>query len=101
MFAPSTSTEDVQQTPETVMDTSSDSDSDSIVHELPMGQKEEGELLDLAHNVSVTDQASTEEQNYRETMRCVRSYMGWTHILDIDSAASSAEENPLLHPNNS
>ena len=77
------------------MYTNSDSDSDSVVHELPTDQTEEGELSDLDQDVSVTDQASTEEQNYRET---VRSYMGWTHISDIDSTASSAEDNPFAAP---
>ena len=44
------------------MDTSSDSDSESVVHELPTGQAEEGELSDLDQDISVTytDQASTE-----------------------------------------
>ena len=52
------------------MDTSSDSDSDSVVHELPTGQTEEGELshLDQVISITDTDQTSTEEQNYRETM---------------------------------
>ena len=82
------------------MDTSSDSDSDSVVHELPAGQAEEGELSDLDQDVTVTNtnQTSTEEQNYREIMRSVHSYMGWTHIPDIDSAASSAEDNPFAAP---
>ena len=64
------------------MDTSSDSD------------------LDLEQYVSVTDtdQASTEEQNYRKTLRGVCSYMGCTHIPDIDSTASSAEDNPFAAP---
>ena len=64
---------------------------------LPTGQTEEGKLLDLELDVCVTDtdQASTEEQNYRETMRGVRSYMGWTHIPDIDANTSSAEDNPF------
>ena len=59
------------------MDTSSDSD--SVVHKLPTGEAEEA----------------------RETMHGVRSYMGWTHILEIDSTASSAEDNPFWPPNNS
>ena len=61
--------------------------------ELPTGQAQEGELSNLDQDISVTDtnQASTVEQNYRETMRGVHSYMGWTHIPDIDSAAYSAE----------
>ena len=55
------------------MDTCSDSDTDSVVHEFPTGQAEEGELSDLDQDVSVTDidQASTEELNYRKTMRVV------------------------------
>ena len=84
---------DVQQTPETDIDTSSDSDSYYVVHELPTGQAEEGELSDLDQDISVkdTDQASTEEQNHRESMHGVRLYMGWTHIPDIGSTPSSAE----------
>ena len=72
------------------MDTSFDSDTYSIVQE-------------LHQDISLTDtgQASTEEQTYRKTMRGVRSYMGWTHIPDIDTHTSSAEDNPLLHPINS
>ena len=82
------------------MGTSSDSDSDSVVHKLPTGQAEEGKLSDLDQDVCVTDTdyASTKEQNYRETMAGVRSYMGWTHIPDIDSAMSSAEDNPFAAP---
>ena len=75
------------------MDTSSDSDFNFVVHELPTGQAEEGELY-LDQDVTVTDQASTEEQNYRETMHGVPSYMGWTHIPDIDST----EDNPFAAP---
>ena len=52
------------------MDTSSDSDSESAVHELPTCQAEEGELLDLDMDVSITDtkQNFSEEQNYRKIM---------------------------------
>ena len=41
------------------MDTSSDSDSDSVVHELPTGQAEEGELSDFYHIISLTDNDQT------------------------------------------
>ena len=82
------------------MDTNSDSD--SVVRPYFTGQAEEGELLDLDQDVSVTDidQATSEEQNYRETMCGIRSYMGWTHIPDIESATSSTEDNLFQHPNN-
>ena len=74
--------------------------SGSVLHELPIGQTEEGELLDLDQDVSVTDtnQPSTEEQNYRETMRDVRSSINWTHVLDIDENMASAEDNPFAAP---
>ena len=41
---------------------------------------EEGELSD-DHDLSFADpdQSLSEEQSYRETMRGIRSYMGWTH----------------------
>ena len=36
----------------------------------------------------------SEEQSYHETVRGIRSFMGWTHILDMDNPYSSAEDNP-------
>ena len=33
-----------------------------------------------------------------ETMHGVYSYMGWTHIPDIDNQTSSAEDNPFTAP---
>ena len=82
------------------MDTSSDSDAHSVVHELPTGQPEEGEVLDLEQDVCLTntDQTSIEEQNYRETMCGVYSYMGWTYIPDIDASKSSADDNLVAAP---
>ena len=85
----------ITQTPESDMDTSSDSDSDSV-HEA-----EEGKLLDLDQdaNVTNTDQASTEEQNYREIMyfhtwagHIYRTLIQFCQVLRIIA---------LLHPNNS
>ena len=31
-------------------------------------------------------------------MRGVRSYIGWTHIPDIDANVSSADDNPFAAP---
>ena len=64
------------------------------------GQAEEGKLSDLVQDILVTDtdQAATEEQNYRETMHGIHSYTGWSHILDMDSNASRAEDNPFAAP---
>ena len=37
--------------------------------------------MDQDISLTDTDQTSTEEQNYRETLRGVCSYIGWTHIF--------------------
>ena len=42
-----------------------------------------------------TDQNLSEEANYRETIRGVRSFMGWHQIPDFDSASSSLDDNPF------
>ena len=60
---------------------------------------EEGELLDeLDATTTDPDQSLSEEQSYRETMRGIRSYMGWTHIPDIDSVTGSSNDNPFAGP---
>ena len=48
--------------------------------------------------LSPTLTSLSEEQSYRETMRAIRSYMGWTHIPDIDATASSPDNNPFAGP---
>ena len=60
---------------------------------------EEGELSD-EQDATITDpdQSLSEEQSYRETMRGIRSYMGWTHIPDIDSNAGTSDDNPFAGP---
>ena len=56
---------------------------------------EEGELSeDLDLNATEPDQALTEEQTYRETMRGIRSYIGWSNIPDMDSATTGSDDNP-------
>ena len=72
---------------------SSDSDSQSASSHRPPVYifVEEGELSN-DQDVTLTgpDQFLSEEQTYRETMRVIRSYMGWTHIPDIDTNTSNA-----------
>ena len=57
---------------------------------------EEGELSDQDLEASVADPDLTlsEEQNYRETMSGIRSFMGWSHIPEMDTTASRSEDNP-------
>ena len=99
--APTTSAVAVtQQGSDSDMETSSDSDSDSVVRPHFTGQAEECGLSDLDQDITVTDtdQAACEEQNYRETMYGVSSYMDWSHIPDMHSNISSAEDNLCAAP---
>ena len=61
---------------------------------------EEGELSDQDPDATATDpdQTLSEEQNYKETMRGIRSFMGWTHIPDMDTAAATSDGNPFAGP---
>ena len=79
----------------------SDSESDSLSSDRPALElfPEEGELSDEHEfNTSEHDQSLSEEQSYRETMRGIRSYMGWHQVPDLDSSAASAEDNPFAGP---
>ena len=83
---------------ESDMDVLSDSDSESLP--VKVDKIEEGELSDVEQDLSLTevDQLLSEEQNYRETMSGVRSFMGWTHIPEVDSTLSSSEDNLFAAP---
>ena len=59
---------------------------------------EEREQSDQDPDVTVIDpdQTLSEEQTYGETMRGIRSFMGWTHIPDMDAATSTSETTTPL-----
>ena len=44
---------------------------------------------------TTTDQDLSEDANYRETIRGVRSFIGWHHIPDYDNSAASMDDNPF------
>ena len=48
------------------------------------------------------DQERTEEANYRETMRGVRSFINWHKIPEFETVSSAADDNPFagarVHP---
>ena len=48
------------------------------------------------------DQEPTEEANYREIMRGVRSFMKWHKIAEFETVSSAADDNPFagarVHP---
>ena len=58
---------------------------------------EEGELSEQDQDVTATvpDQTLSEEKTYKETMRGIRCYMGWSHIPDMDTSTSTSDYNPF------
>ena len=63
----------------------------------PTGVAEEkGELSDRdMGREEELDQELSEEANYRETMRGVRSFMGWHQVPKFDIFLSSLNDNPF------
>ena len=61
---------------------------------------EEGELSELKDHPDVvdteTDRAISEDQNYRETVRGVRAFMGWSHIPDLEYSPATRADNPWV-----
>ena len=61
---------------------------------------EEGELSEVEDQPELdtgeSDRAISEDQNYRETVRGVRSFMGWTHIPDLEYSSASRTDNPWV-----
>ena len=76
----------------------SDADGDPV-HRTASVFEEERELSDTDHDLKTADidQALFEEQPCRETVCGIKSFMGWTHILDMDNS-SSADDNPFSAP---
>ena len=56
----------------------------------PTSANAQGELPE-----DFTYQDLSEEANYRQTIRGVRSFMGWHQIPDFESASSSLDDNPF------
>ena len=56
---------------------------------------EEGKLSEVRFGES--EQPTSEEQTYRETMSGIRSFMGWSHVPDVDSSNPS-DDNPFAGP---
>ena len=57
---------------------------------------DEGELSD-DQELTEQDTLTSEEQTYRETMRGIRAFMGWSHVPEIDSSNPS-DDNPFAGP---
>ena len=57
---------------------------------------EEGKLSNEP-DLTEQDLPTSEEQTYRETMRGMHSFMGWSHVPDMDSSNPS-DDNPFAGP---
>ena len=77
------------------------SDSERFSDHASTSIDEEGEVSDLEsagpdHEELVdVDQELSAEQTYRETICCVRAFMGWSQVPKFDSASSSLDDNPF------
>ena len=59
---------------------------------------EEGELSDDPELTTEPELIPSEEQMYRETMKGIREYMGWSDIPELDSANTGSDDNPFSRP---
>ena len=48
--------------------------------------------------LSPTKMSPCQKNRHRETMRGIRSFMGWSHIPDMDSATNTSDDNPFAGP---
>ena len=83
------------------------SSGDQISHSLPVSASpvapeptEESELSELDDQPEVdtgdSERAISEHQNYRETLRGVCTFMGWTPIPDLEYSPASRTDNPWV-----
>ena len=60
---------------------------------------EEGELSeDQDAIITDPDQSLSEGQTYRETMSGIQSFMGWSHIPDLETSAAASDDSPFAGP---
>ena len=66
---------------------------------LDLYAEEEGELSeDPDQSVTDQDHPVSEEQNYRDTMQGIRSFMAWSNIPEMDNPTSTSDDNPFAGP---
>ena len=58
---------------------------------------EKGELSE-DQDVTEQDQSISEEQTYRETMRGICSFMGWSQVPDMDNSTNISDDHPFAGP---
>ena len=75
-------------------------EADSMSDQPPLDlYAEEGELSeDQDQSVIEQDQPVSEEQNYRDTMQGIRSFMGWSNIPELENTTNTSDDNPFAGP---
>ena len=67
---------------------------------MPQDKIEEGEVSEPDDqqdpDFGDVDRILSEDQNYRETVRGVCAFMGWTHIPDFEYSPASRADNPWI-----
>ena len=77
------------------------SEDDQFSDQPDLSLDEEGELSEVLsigpdrEELVETDQELSAEQTYRETLRGVRSFMGWDQVPEFDSSSSAQDDNPF------
>ena len=77
------------------------SDDDQFSYNPDLSLDEEGELSEVLsqgpdrEELTDPDQELSSEQTYRETLRGVRSFMGWDQVPEFDSSCSTQDDNPF------
>ena len=89
--APSTAVPHRQGPPREAAGPSSRPTDDGQSSEMEVGELDSDPDLEI---LEVQEEGPSEDHSYRETVRGVRGFMGWTHIPDID-APSQQEDNPF------
>ena len=87
---------DVQPTSETDLTAASDSEADQFSETGSLdGDIHRDRSADRDASRDDPETGPTEEANYRETMRGVRSFMNWHRVPEFETVSSTADDNPF------
>ena len=89
----------LRQRQDSISSVSADADSDFSDRPPVDIYAEEGELSeDPDFTTLESEQGPSEDQTYRETMKGIRAYMGWSDIPDLDNTTTASDDNPFTGP---
>ena len=89
---------DVQPTGEADLSTASDSEADQFSETGSLDgdiHRDRSADKDASRDDPESEPEPTEEANYRETMRGVRSFMNWHRVPEFETVSSTTDDNPF------